>query len=324
MTRSSITIALLSALAIISPALVPAAELLVLNKSDATLVFLDPASGKVSGTVATGTGPHEVEVSDDGRLAFVSNYGARTPGNTLSVIDIKARKELTRVDLGNLRRPHGLSFADGYLYFTSEEARRVGRFDPRSQKVDWTFETGQDGTHMVLATRDGTKLFATNIGSNSVSLIARGGDGKWTQRVVTVGAGPEGFDLSPDGRSVWAAHSGDGGVSIIDIESAKVTGTFDARTKRSNRLKFTSDGSLVLISDLSGGELAVFDAATRSERARVKLGRTPTGILIAPDGDHAYVAVSGENHIAVIDLKKLSVARTIQTGNEPDGMAWVR
>src|SRR5215471_17627313 len=86
------------------PALGAAAQLLVLNKSDATLAFVDPASGEVAATVPTGEGPHEVEVSSDARLAFVSNYGARTSGNTLSVIDIGARRELKRVDLGELRR----------------------------------------------------------------------------------------------------------------------------------------------------------------------------------------------------------------------------
>ncbi len=60
-------------------------------------MFVDPASGKIAATVPTGQGPHEVEVSSDGRLAFVSNYGDRTSGgNTLSVIDIAARKELKR------------------------------------------------------------------------------------------------------------------------------------------------------------------------------------------------------------------------------------
>jgi YVTN family beta-propeller protein len=305
------------------PAFCLGAQLLVLNKSDATLSFIDPTSGKTSATVATGDGPHEVEVSKDGRLAFVSNYGASVPGNTLSVIDIIARKELKRVDLGELRRPHGLTVANGQLYLTSETSRRIGRYDPTAQRVDWTFETGQEGTHMVLASPEGTKLFASNMGSNSISIIERNAKGDWAQTLVGVGAGPEGLDLSPDGRSLWSAHSRDGGISIIDLASGKVAHTFNAKTQRSNRLKFTTDGRLVLVSDLTAGELAIFDAVARTERARLKLGSTPTGILVAPGGEHAYVAVSGDDHVAVIDLKSLTVAKKITTGDNPDGMAWV-
>jgi YVTN family beta-propeller protein len=312
---------ILAALAI--PALAPAADLLVLNKSEATLAFIDPASGKTNATVATGDGPHEVELSGDRRLAFVSNYGATTAGNALSVIDMKSRKELRRVDLGELRRPHGLAYANGGVYFTAEQSRRIGHYDPKLHKVDWTFETGQEGTHMVLASRDGGALFATNIGSNSVSVIRRGPADQWQQTLVAVGAGPEGLDLSPDERELWVAHSRDGGISVIDAKGAKVVHTFDAGTRRSNRLKFTRDGQIVLVSDLGAGELVVIDTARRAVLTRIQIGRAPTGILVAPDGRSAYVACSGDDHLAIIDLKSMSVTGTIATGKGPDGMAFV-
>jgi YVTN family beta-propeller protein len=176
---------------------------------------------------------------------------------------------------------------------------------------------------MVLASRDGTRLFTSNIGSNTVGIFERSSN-EWTQTLVAVGAGPEGLDQSPDGRELWSAHSRDGAISIIDVASKKVAHTFDAKTRRSNRLKFTHDGELVLVSDLGAGELVVIDARKRAERTRLPLGRAPTGILVPPGGQVAYVALSGENKIAVIDLKALKVARTIETGGSPDGMAWVR
>lgn len=300
-----------------------AAQLLVLNKSDATLAFIDPASGKTLATAPTGNGPHEIELSSDGRLAYVSDYGASTAGNTLSVIDVQTQKPLQRIDLGALRRPHGLAIAQGKVYFTAEDSRRIGRYDPDSRRVDWTFDTEQDRTHMVIATRDGTKLFASNMDSNTISVLERSAQGDWQQRLIAVGEGPEALDLSPDGAVLWTAHSRDGGISIIDVASGKVVGSLDAKTKRSNRLKFTPNGKWVLISDLGAGELVVVDAATRAQKARIAVGRSPTGILI-PDNEHAYVAVSGENRIAVIDLDKLRISKTIPAGNNPDGMAWVR
>ena len=82
------------------------------------------------------------------------------------------------------------------------------------------------------------------------------------------------------------------------------------------------DGKLVLLSDSEGDQLVVLDRATRKERARLKMGRSPEGILITPDGSRAYVAQEGANDIAVIDLKTLAVSGHISPGNGPDGMAW--
>jgi YVTN family beta-propeller protein len=300
-------------------------RLLVLNKEDATLVFVDPDSGTVNGRVAVGEGPHELTVSSDGRYAFASNYGTGpAPGHTISMIDVRGKKELRRIDVTPLQRPHGLAFANGRLYFTAEANKKIGRYDPEANKIDWEFETGQNGTHMVLPSRDARTLFTSNISSNNVSAIQQGPDGSWKQTLIAVGKGPEGIDLSPDGKTVWSAHSGDGAVSIIDASTYKVLYTIDAGTKRSNRIKLTPDGRLALVSDLEGGDLVVLDSSTRKQVRRLVLGRMPEGILIRPGGEQAFVAVNGDNHIAVVDLKSWQVVRKLTTGSGPDGMAWVR
>jgi len=66
------------------------------------------------------------------------------------------------------------------------------------------------------------------------------------------------------------------------------------------------------------------DAPTRKVTKKNPLGRMVEGILMDPDGAKAYVAVNGDNHIAVIDLKTLEPTGKIVTGGGPDGMAWAR
>lgn len=303
----------------------PGPLLLVLNKEEAVLSFITPSDGKTVARVQTGDAPHEVVVSPDARLAFVSNYGTGTaPGATLSVIDLAARKELRRVNLGALQRPHGLAYAAGKVFFTAEANRAVGAYDPESDRVDWVLGTGETTTHMVIASKDASRLFTANIGSDTVSLIERGANPlAWNVTHIHVGRGPEGIDVSPDGSQVWVAHSRDGGVSIVDTSQKKVIATVDAGTKRSNRLKFTPDGRHVLISDLEGNALIVIDVSGRKVIKRIPLGRSPEGILIVPDGSKAYIAIAGENHVAVLDLKTLEITGRIAAGAGPDGLAWV-
>jgi YVTN family beta-propeller protein len=299
------------------------ARLLVLNKEDATLAIVDPESGSVLGRVPVGQGPHELVTSTDGKIAFASNYGTGpAPGHTISMIDLAAQKELRRIDVTPLSRPHGLAFANGKLYFSAEADKKIARYDPATDRFDWQFETGQNTTHMVLPTKDARTIFTSNIASDSVSVIQQGAGGAWTQTVIAVGKGPEGIDLSPNGREVWSAHSRDGGVSVIDVATKKVTQTISLGTKRSNRIKLTPDGRFALVSDLEAGELVVLDAPARREIKRLALGRSPEGILIPPGGTRAFVAVNGDNYVAVIDLKSWQVTKKISTGTGPDGMAW--
>jgi YVTN family beta-propeller protein len=304
-------------------ALASAETLLVLNK-EGSLAIVDPASKKVLGTVRTGDQPHEVEVTADGKIAVVSYYGGNPPGNSLSVIDIAARKELHRVDLTPMSRPHGLWTVGNKVWFTAEANQVIGRYDPASNKIDMLLGTGQAGTHMVLALPDESKIFTANIAGNSMSIFERAGVGAWRETVVPVGQGPEGFDLSPDGKQLWAANSRDGNVSVIDVASKKVINTFGIQTKRSNRLKFTPDGRLVLVSDLDAGELIVLERETRKDLKRIKVGRGLAGILITPDSAKAYCAATGDNNVAVINLKTLEVVDRLQTGVGPDGMAWIK
>ena len=324
---------ILLAIAEVQAAETPSPALLVLNKEENTLAIVDPATRRVVGRVPTGEAPHEVAVSADGRLAFVANYGSQNAGNTISVIDLVEQKEVRRVDLSPMGRPHGIMFADGKVYFTAEVNKLIGRYAASfapvrakvavSARVDWLLGTGQNTTHMILLSHDTKTIFTANIGSDSITVIEGGRSPvNWNETVIPVGKGPEGMDLSPDGRELWTAHSRAGGVSIIDVSTRKVTQTLDLETKRSNRLKFTPNGRLVFISDLAGGELVVVDAATRKEIKRMKLGRSPEGILMAPGGSRAYVAVAGDNNVAVIDLKTLEVIGRISTGSGPDGMAW--
>ncbi|HYL36533.1 MAG TPA: YncE family protein [Bryobacteraceae bacterium] len=310
----------LGALAFASGAV--AQTLLVLNK-EGSVAIVDPATRKVLGRAPTGDGPHEVVATTDGKLAVASNYGSGpTPGHTLSVIDIAGRKELHLVDIAPLLRPHGLFAADGKVYFTAEGSQAIGRYDPATNRVDWQLSTGQDGTHMVALSKDRNLIFTSNIGSGSISIFERKGT-DWRGTALRTGAGVEGFDLSPDGKELWAANAGDGTGSIIDVAAKKVVQTFPVGAKRSNRLKFTPDGRRVLISDLTTGDLIVVDAAARKPIKRLNLGRSVAGILVTPDGSRAYVAATNDNYVAVVDLKTLEPAGRLATGNGPDGMDWI-
>jgi len=311
----------------------PKPALLVLNKADSELAIVDPGALKVVAKVKTGPIPHEVAASADGKTAVATNYGQHQDGTTISLIDLGSQTEIHRVELTNLKGPHGeafgdligphgVEFFDGEAWFTAEGSKKIARYDPATNRVDWVHEIGENRTHMLVISREGHTIYTSNVNSDSVTAVVAADKKGSFNTVIPVGKGPEAIDIAPDGLEVWAGNSGDGTVTIIDTGTKKVKGTVNVRTKHSNRLKFTPDGKQVLISDAGGGELVVLDAKTRNEVKRLKLGKSPEGILIVPDGSKAFVAVSGDNKVVVVDLRNLEVTATFETGNDPDGMAW--
>ncbi|MEA2342488.1 MAG: hypothetical protein QOF63_657 [Thermoanaerobaculia bacterium] len=316
------------ALAFLFAALTARADtLLILNKSDATLLFVDASSFETLGTVATGEGPHEVAVSDDGKIAVVANYGTGpNPGTTLSVIDVVARKQLRRFTLPALLRPHGIAAVGARFWFTAEGSRVVARYDAATNAIDLISGSGADVTHMIVVAPGEKTLYTANIGSNSVTVFdLSSAPRSIVLKQISVVQGPEGIDLAPDGSELWvASRVANGGISIIDPKSRAVVRTLATTTKLANRVKFTIDGKFVLVSDAGANVLLVYDAATKEIIKSVAMAEGPSGILMAPDGKHAFVACAGAKKVALVDTASFSVVHEIETGNVPDGLGYAR
>ena len=338
----------------------PKRSLLALSKTDHTLAIIDPATLKILARIPVGTDPHEVVASSDGKTAYVTIYGGGSL-HELDILDLIAQKPLVNLDTRPLFGPHGLDFANGKAWFTAEGSKSIGRYDPATGKLDWSMGTGQDRTHMIYVTPDAKRIYTTNVASGTVSILTDtlvqggppgpppvqgrpgmsgpppGGQGspnpqgpppggglheQWTQTLVPVSRGSEGFDVSPDGKQLWTAASEDGTISVIDLDAKKLSVKIDAHVQGANRLKFTPDGKLVFISSLGTGDLVIYDAVSQKEVKRLKTGHGAAGILMDPVANRAFVACSGDNNIVVVDLKTLEITGRFDVGGVPDGLAW--
>ncbi|MEQ1605867.1 MAG: beta-propeller fold lactonase family protein [Pyrinomonadaceae bacterium] len=297
--------------------------LVALNKAENTLAIIDPASMKVTARVAVGDGPHEVVLSADGKTAFVANYGgAAGPGNSISVIDLATAKEIRRVDVSPLLRPHGLQMLGGKLYFTSETNRIIARYDPAANKVDWMMGTGQNSSHMIAVSADQKKFYTSNIGSDSITAFEFQAVPPSGSRIthIPVGKQPEAIDLSPDGREVWAGLNVDGAVDVVDTATNK----FKERVNiggRPYRVKFTPDGKNVVCTMIAAKEIIVLDAATRKVVRKIALESVPMGIVFSADGKTAFVTINGPDAVIKVDLEKMEVKGRVDSGKGPDGIA---
>ena len=294
------------------------AVLLVANKHDDTLCYIDPDTLEIIQTIATGPNPHEIIITPDQRRAYLSNYAA--PGDTISVIDLVKRKHILQIPTGKYTRIHGTAMApDGKrAYFTAGQTGFVVEVDTQTNRVTRGIPTHGKISHMVLVSPDGRRLYTANIVSENVSVIDRGSGKLITQ--VPCGKGVEGMAFTLDGRHLWAANQPGESITVIDLATHKPIETF-ACAGMPVRIHFTDDGRLALVpSWTEDGQLIVIDTATHKEIKRIKVGGFAIGVEISPDGKRAFVGCEHSDGLHVIDMKTLTVESVIKTGNGPDPM----
>jgi len=327
MTRTKRVVSVLAASALVAATAAGAqvaglsGTLIVTNKSASTATIIDVASGRTLAQLPTGAGPHEVVISRDGRHAVVTDYGGATR-RTLTVIDVPALKIARTIDLGPYTAPHGIAFLPGdtIVAVTSEATRNVVLADIVRGDFVAAIGTQGNGSHMVGVTGDGSKAYTGNMGSSTVSeldLRTRAFTRTWE-----VPPQPEAINVTADGKEVWVGSNSTGKVSVIDVATGAVT-TAAEGVAWPYRVAFTPDMVTVIIPDMRNEEVRFLERASRRELGRIALpGAGPQGIVITPDGRYAFLSLSRQAKVVVIDIRARAIVREVLAGETPDGVAY--
>ena len=313
------------AFAIASSSIACAAEmpqgdvLLIGNKGEDTISFVDLGTGTELGRSPTGKMPHEIAISPDGKQAAVVAYGDKT----IDLFDVATRAKLKTIDLAPNEGPHGIAWLkDGRIVVTTERSQSIAVVDPDAGKLISSIKTDQLGTHMVAVTADGTTAYTSNIAAGTVTVVDLTRGKKL--RDIPVGGRPEGIALSRDELVLWVGDLEGGRVQAFD------TDTFDrlAEVKTGGvpiRVAASPDGRWIVTSNLGAGGLTIIDAVSRAHVRDVPIsGDENAGqvtIIFSADSQRLYAAETGSNVIAEVDLKSGTVLRRLPAGKNGDGLA---
>jgi DNA-binding beta-propeller fold protein YncE len=312
----------------------PAGTIVSANMTANTASVVDIATGELRATYETGEGPHEVAISNDGRWAVVSVYGNRNSiGHSLLVLDLTGDAAPRSIELGDLKRPHGMRFlpGDAKLVVTSEATQRVAVVDFAKGTVDTTVSTGQATTHMVVIDAAGKRAFTTNIRAKSVSVIDLVRDS--LIRTIDAGEQIEGVAINPDATEVWTGANDAKVVLVFD----PTTGNRVARIEGFGmpyRMAITPDGSTTVVSDPGAERVILVDARTHRIRQTVDMTRlagvtgdeaahpSPQGVILSRDGRLAFVTLKALGKVAVINVATGAVIKLLTVGGGSDGVGF--
>jgi DNA-binding beta-propeller fold protein YncE len=304
--------------------------LLVANQGDHNLSLVDPSAGKQVATVPVdGVTGHEVVASPDGKTAYVPIYGDSgvgrpgTDGTKISVIDLASRKVVHTIDFGHGVRPHCAIYDrnSGMLYVTTELDKSVSIIDPKTLKIVGSVPTGQEQSHMLVLSRDGSRGYTANVGPGTVSVLDM--KARKTVTIIPISTTTQRISISRDDSMVFTADQTKPQLAVIDAATNKVK-MWVPLPAIAYGTAATLDGRWLLVTLRTSKQLAVVDLKTMKVAQTIDVAEGPTEVLMSPDGKTAFVSCTKSKQIAVIDLAQWKVARLIDAGDGADGLAWAR
>jgi len=127
---------------------------------------------------------------------------------------------------------------------------------------------------------------------------------------------PGDLALSPDGRWALTANRTSDSVSLVDLSQGKVA--VEIAVGR-NPFGIGWQGARAVVANWRDDSVTILDVVppSLSVAATIPVGNEPRGVALSPDGTRAYVVLSGDNAVDVLDLKPAKVVARIPVGSEP-------
>ena len=192
--------------------------LLVVNQVDKTVSFVDPATEKQVAVVPqqeTTVHAHEVEVTPDGKTAFLPVYGSvgvgkpGVDGQRMIVMDVPSRK-ITGSKCGLWASRTTAACRSGLrsgerrmLCVTTELDKAVTIVDPKTLKIVGKIPTSQEQSHMLAISHDGRLGYTANVGPGTVSVLDR--MGRKTVAVIPISGMTQRISISNDDKMVFTS-----------------------------------------------------------------------------------------------------------------------
>jgi len=247
------------------------------------LVWIDPATDKITRRMDVGPEPNQLAVTPDGKIAYVP-----VKDGNWQVIDLEKGKIIEQIFVGG--RPHNtVCSPDGkHMYLAPMgDVKKVIIADTTTHKP-----VGQIAFSSVVRpialTKDEKRLFAEVDGLVGFE-IADVAERKMIERVndeltddeKTVASRSHGIGVRPDQRELWECDVEHHEVHVYDLTGDKPKQTTTIPMGAAVYwLTFSPDGKLCYVAVRGHDEVAVVDTATKKVLDRVPVGKEPKRLLV--------------------------------------------
>lgn len=223
--------------------------------------------------------PKGVKITPDGRHAYVCNEGSAN----ISVIDLASRQVIETISTGP--QPHNLRFdSTGKLgYVTLQGGDGLGVINLQTNEIVDVIPIPGFIPHNLDLSSDGKTAFIRDHGhgqshkNGKVAVVDL--ESRRVLKVIPVGAGHSGIDVSPDDRYVFTGGHLGGYVYVIDPVELEVVRRIPVG-KHNHGLRTSSDGRWLYVTNAQLGVVTVIDTADLTIEKEIFAGSKPIWIAV--------------------------------------------
>jgi YVTN family beta-propeller protein len=295
--------------------------LIAVDKLGNQVLFLDPVTYDTELTL-DGFAPrvHELLISPDHRFAYVPMYGDGIhgdnphPGHLVGRFDLRERRHAGDFSTYPYLAPHGLRWGpQDQLYCVCENSGVVLEMNADSGAIQNATEVGSDKAHRIAVLPDGSKLYTENEEDTFGSVVDLA-----TRRVIKKIPAPNGsagIGMSPDGQTVILVDAQEPQIMVVDTASDEVGSTIrlDGHEKAAQIARYSPDGRHLVVTNFEEPLATVFSGGLESQ-ALLHLGQGPMDMAFHEDGETVLIANHNEGSVAVCNLERGEVVRTVEAG----------
>lgn len=287
------------------PAVAPDGSLWYTGQAANKLGRLDPKSGefKEYPLKTTNSGPHGLVADKDGNIWFTAisaGYVGKLDPKTGGITEYRPA-DGAEID------PHTPVFDhDGILWFTNEQTNYIGRLDPKTGKMSLTkVPTPHAVPYGIVILPDDTPFFC-EFGSNKLGHLDPR-TMKIHEYTLPTGARPRRLALAPDG-TIYYTDFARGYLGHFDAASGTLLKEWASPRGSESEpygIAVTKDGEVWYSeSGVKPNTLVKFDPKSQSFSSEPipSGGGVVRNMVATPDG-RLYLACSGVNKVAVVELK---------------------
>ena len=287
---------------------------------------INAENNTVSATIQLRRQPVSIELDPAGELAYVANSGS----NAVSVLDLKARREIAVIGAGEEPVAARISPDGNTLVVANRRGNSVSVIDTASRRVRAVFE-GCPGAADAVILHDSTKAFAACSAGHQIMAIALARSKTNPEKpdrlesLLDVGRAPVHLALKPDGGELFVSNSLSDSISEVVTTTDDVGGAYLMGDNPVRGL-VSSDNSMLYASNFRSSYVTVYaiDEGRRlpaSQGGTIRVGDGPAAMAFSSSGHLLFVVDARSADVAVIRTASRSLFTLISTGRNPNAIA---